>query len=105
MSAEKMTSSVETIEIEAERILEGARGKANEILLKANEEVNRILSSELAMDEVRIEAQEIIRKAREEADKSVIEAKKKASEIGAIIGSKVDKITGRVVRDVSGAEL
>ena len=53
MSTEEMTSNVETIEVEAERILEEARSKANEILLKANEEASKMLSSELPMDEVK----------------------------------------------------
>ena len=53
MSTEKMTSNVETIEAEAEKILEEARSKANEILLKANEEASKILSSSLPVDEVK----------------------------------------------------
>lgn len=105
MSAEEMTSSVETIEVEAERILEEARSKASEILLKANEEANRILSSKLPMDEVKAECERIIHKAREEADKKVEEAKKKASEIKAEVGNKVDKITERIVSNITGAEL
>ena len=105
MSAEEMSSSVETIEVEAERILEEARNRANEILLKANEEANKILSSELPMDEVKAECEKIIRKAREEADKKVEDSKKKAAEIKTEIGNKVDKITERIVSNITGAEL
>ena len=105
MSAEEMTSSVETIEVEAERILEEARNRASEIFLKANEEANKILSSELPMDEVKAECQKIIHKAREEADKKVEEAKKKASEIKTEVGKKVDKITEHIVSNITGAEL
>ena len=105
MSAEEMTSSVETIEVEAERILEEARSKANEILLKANEEANKILSSELPMDEVEAECQKIIHKAREEADKKVEDSRKKAAEIKTEVGNKVDKITERIVSIITGAEL
>lgn len=105
MSAEEMTSSVETIEVEAERILEEARNRANEILLKANKAANKILSSELPMDEVKAECQKIIHKAREEADKKVEDSRQKASEIRATVGNKVDKITERIVSNITGAEL
>ncbi len=105
MPAEEMTSSVETIEVEAEKILEEARSKANGILLKANEEANKILSSELPMDEVDAECQRIIHKAREEADKKIEDSRKKAAEIRTEIGNKVDKITKRIVSNITGAEL
>ena len=105
MSAEEMTSSVETIEVEAERILEEARNRASEILLKANEEASKILSAELPMDEVEAECERIIHKARGEADKKVEEAKKKASEIKTEVGNKVNKITESIVSNITGAEL
>ena len=105
MSTEEMTSNVETIEVEAERILEEARSKANEILLKANEEASKIISSKLPMDEVEAECQKIIHKAREEADKKVEDSRQKASEIKAEVGNKVDKITERIVSNITGAEL
>jgi len=105
MSAEEMTSSVETIEVEAEKILEEARNRASEILVKANEEANKILSSELPMDEVKAECQKIIHKAREEANKKVEDSRKKASEIKTGTGKKVDKITERIVSNITGAEL
>jgi len=105
MSTEEMTSSVETIEVEAEKVLEEARNRSNEILLKANEEVSKILSSELTVDEVKTECEEIIRKAREEADRKVEDSKKKASEIRATIGKKADKIAERIVSNITGAKL
>ena len=105
MSAEEMTSSVETIEAEAEKLLEEARNTANEIIVKANDEANKILSSELSVDEVKAECQEIISKAREEADKKIEDSKKKASEIKTATGNKVDKITERIVNNVTGAKL
>jgi len=105
MSAEEMTSSVETIEAEAEKILEKARNTANEILIRANEDVNKILSSELPMDEVKAECQKIIGKAREEADKKVEDSRQKATEIKAAIGNKVDKVTKRIVSTITGVEL
>ncbi|GAJ18335.1 unnamed protein product, partial [marine sediment metagenome] len=81
------------------------RNRANEILLKANEAANKILSSELPMDEVKAECQKIIHKAREEADKKVEDSRQKASEIRATAGNKVDKITERIVSNITGAEL
>jgi len=105
MSAEEMTSSVETIEIEAEKILEEARSRANEIFLKASEETNQILSSELPMDEIKTECQRIIHKARQEANQNVEDSKQKASEIRAGVGKKVEKITEHIVSIIIGAEL
>ena len=105
MSAEEMTSSVETIEVEAERILEEARNRASEILLKANEEANKILSSDLPMDEVKAECQKIIHKAREEAGKRAEDSKNKASGIKTEIGKKVDTITKHIVSNITGVEL
>ncbi len=102
---EEATSSIEAIESEAEKTLEEARSKANEILLKANEESNKILSSELPMDEVKMKCEQIIHEAREEADKKGEDSKKKASEIRTNIGRKVEKITGRIVNTITGAEL
>ena len=104
MSAEEMTSSVEAIEVEAERILKEAKNRANAILVKANEEANKILSSELPMDEIKAECQKIIHKAREEADKKVEDSRKKASEIKPEIGNKVDKITERIVNNITGVK-
>ena len=105
MSAEEMTSSVETIEVKAEKLLKEARNKANEVLLGANEEINKLLSAELPVDEVKSECEEIIQKAREEADRRVEDSRKKASEIRATVGKKTDVIANRLVSDITGAKL
>ena len=102
MSAEEMTSNVETIEVEAEKVLEEARNRANEILLKANEEASKILSSNLPMDEVKAECERIINTAKGEADKRVEDSRKKASEIKTVVGNKVNKITERIVNNITG---
>ena len=104
MSAEEMTGSVETIEVEAERMLEEARNRANEILLKANEEASKILPSNLPMDEVKAECERIIDTARGEADKNVEEAKKKTSEIKTMVGNKAGKITEQIVNNITGTK-
>ncbi|MFC1897692.1 hypothetical protein ACFLX8_03895 [Chloroflexota bacterium] len=105
MSAEEITSNVETIEVEAKRILEEARNKANEILLKANEAANKTTSHDLPLDEVKAECEHITHQAREEADKKVEDSKKKASEIKSEISKKGNKIIERIVNNVTGAKL
>ena len=59
MPIRKISKSVEDIESEAERILEEARTRANEILLKTKEEAKEILSSQLPMDEVKTECRRL----------------------------------------------
>lgn len=105
MSAEEITSSVETIEIEAEKTLEEARSRANEIILKAKEEASRILSSEVPLDEAKRECEQILSKAREKANQKVEKSKKEASEIRTNAGKKMGKITERIVNIITGAEL
>jgi len=105
MSVEEITSGVETIEVKAEKILEEAQSKANEILLKANEETSKILSAKLPMDEVEAECKRIIAKAREEADKKVKDSRGKASGIKTTVGNKAAKITKRIVSNITGAGL
>ena len=104
MAAKEMKGNVEAIEVEAEKILEEARGKASDILLKANEEVNKILSAKLPMDKVKKEQEKIVNKAKKEADDKVEESKKKASEIKAEVEKKAGKIIERIVGNITGAE-
>ena len=104
MCAEKITSSVENIEIKAEKTLEQARSRASEIILKAKEEAGRILSAEMPMDEVEKEREHILSEARQKANQEVETSKKKASKIRADASKKIEKITGRIVNIVTGAE-
>jgi len=101
---EEVTSSVETIEVEAEKILESARSRANEILLKAKEEAKKISSSELSMDEVKTECESIIGKAREEANKKTEASLLESSEVRARAEEKVGEIVERIVNIVTGAK-
>jgi len=105
MSAKEMRSSVEAIEVEAEKILKEARSKANKILVEASETANKITSSELPEDEIKAEYDRIVNKAKKEANKRVEEAKEKTSEIQTEIGKKMDEITERVVSIITGAEV
>ncbi len=105
MCAEEITSSVETIELEAEKTLEEARSKANEIMLKAKEEASRILSAEMPMDEVKKEREHVLSEARQKANQEVEESEKEASEVRTNAGKKMGKITERIVNIITGAEL
>jgi len=105
MCAEEITSSVETIEVKAEKTLEEARNRANEIILKAKEEASRIPSAEMPMDKVKREREQIISKARQEANQEVEKSQKEASKIRTTAGKKMGKITERIVNTITGAKL
>lgn len=99
----EVTSGIKAIEAEAEKILESARKRGNEILLKATEEASRIISTDLTMGEVKAECEEIVRKAKEEADRKVEDSRKKASKIKADAENKVNGIADRMVNIITGA--
>ena len=105
MSAKEITSSVETIEGEAEKILEEARKRASEIVLKAKEEAAGILSAEVSLDEVKKERKQIIDRAEKKASQEIEDAKKKAAEIRQGVGEKTDKVVARIVSIVVGTEV
>lgn len=104
MSAEQITSSIESIENEAEKTLDKARSRANDIILKAKEEADNVLSSEVPLDDVKGECEQILVKARKKADKDIEASKKKASEIRTGASKKMGKITERIVNIVTGAK-
>lgn len=98
----EVTSSVESIEIEAEKILDEARTRAYEILLKAKEEAKVILSSQVSLDEVKAECDRIISKARVEAEENVVGSEKKASQSSIDADKKIEEIVGLLVSIVIG---
>jgi vacuolar-type H+-ATPase subunit H len=98
----KISNSVETLEVEAQKILEEARTRANEIILKSKEEAKKLLSSQLPLDEVKTERDNIVSKARAEADKKIKDSEKEAVEISTNADKKVKKITELVVNIVTG---
>ena len=100
---EKVTSNIENLEIEAEKSLDAARVKANEILAEANKKSQDILSSPLSFDDVKAESQKIIKKAQQEAEEEVDNAKKQADVIRSGNVEKVDEIIDRMVKLVTGA--
>jgi len=100
--AKEITSSVEALEVEAERILEEAKARANEIILASKDEAKRVLSSELALDEAKAECETIVSKARVEADKRIKESERRSAEISANADKKAKKITDLLVNIVRG---
>jgi len=104
MSAEEIATSVETIEIEAERKLEEARKRANEIALNAREEASRILAAEVSLGEAKKEYEQILDKAREKAKQEVETAQKTATEIKSTTGKRTGGIVKHIVNVVTGVE-
>jgi len=98
----EITSSVEALEVEAEKILAEAKTRASEIVLEAKEKVKKMLSSQLPLDEVKTECEKIISKARAEADKKIKDSEKRAAEININADKKVKEITELVVNIVRG---
>jgi len=101
--ARDIAGGVKNIEVEAERILEEARGQADEILVRAKQEAKQILSSELPMDEVKPQCEETIGKAREQADQEMKSSQRRASEIGANADKKVEEVVKLMVSIITGA--
>jgi vacuolar-type H+-ATPase subunit H len=100
--AKEITSNVEALEVEAEKILEEARTRANQILLEAREETKKMLSSQLPLEAVQTECDKIVSKARAEADEKIKDSEKKAAEIGINADKKVKEITELLVNIVRG---
>jgi len=101
---EEITTDIETIEAEAEKITNSAKSRADEILLKAKEEANQILSRDFPMEEVKTECQNIVRRAREEAERKVEDSTKRAAQIRANADSKIAKIAERMTSILTGVK-
>jgi vacuolar-type H+-ATPase subunit H len=100
--AKEITSNVEALEAEAEKILAEARTRASEILLEAKEEAKKIVSSQLPLNEIKTECDKIVSKARAEADEKIKDSEKKAAEISINADKKVKELTELVVNIVRG---
>jgi len=105
MSVEEIAGSVESIEAQAEKVLEDARSKASAIILKSKDDAEKVLDANLSLDEVKKERERIIKQAEQKAEQEVGEAKKKASEIRNGVETQVGKVVDRIVSAVTGAEL
>jgi len=100
--SEKITDSVEAIEVEAEKILQEARNRANQILLEAKEESKKMLSSPLPLDAIRAECESIVSKARTDADQTIKDSDKKAAETAANAEKKLEETVQLMVNIIAG---
>ncbi len=100
--AKEITSSVEALEGEAEKILARAKTRAGEILLEAREEARRVLSSQLPLDQVKTEADRIVSKARAEAQSKIRDSERQAAQISISADKKIEELTKLVVNIVRG---
>ena len=105
MSAEKITASVENIEVKAEKVLEEARSRASEIIMKAKDEAGKILAAELSLDEVAKEREQIIKQAEQKAAREIEAAQKRAVAMKEGAGKKTGEIAKRIASVVSGVEV
>ena len=99
---EKLSVSVAAVEKEANKILDAARIKSTDILIKSREEVNRITSASLELGEVESEREKIIKVAQDEATHKLKNSKAEASRIRENIGDKETSIVKRLVEMVTG---
>lgn len=105
MSLEKSAINVETIEAEAEKIIQMARSRASEILMKANEEANNILNSRTALEPVKVECENILQKAKKESEARVEEARIKATVIKGEMSKKGQGLVSRMVNEITGVNV
>ena len=94
---ENITSSVEAIENEAQKILDSAEKQANEILLEAADKAKKISSSKLALDDVQVEASETIQKARQQAEEMAKSAQQESLKLRSTSEAKINTITKRIL--------
>jgi vacuolar-type H+-ATPase subunit H len=102
MAKENVVDSVETIEAEAEKLLQDARSKAEEIQLKAKEESKKILNSELSVADAEAECEATINRAREESDKIIRDSKTRADEIKTNAKGKTREFVSSIVAIITG---
>lgn len=103
MTEKKISGGVESIEAEADKILEEARAKANKTILKYKEEAAEILSSDLSMSKVETKCKKLINKAKEEAEQDIKNSRDDASKINtAVAGKKIENSVKRIVNIVTG---
>ena len=102
--AEDVVNLIAQIEAQSQKLLDDARAKAAEIILKSKEEIGKIQSESLPVDDVKRDCEKIVSEAEKESEKIIDEAKKKADEIKNAVAKKIDKIAERVANTVVGVE-
>ncbi|MFC1934068.1 hypothetical protein ACFLWC_06630 [Chloroflexota bacterium] len=99
---ESISSSVEAVESEAQKILESARTRANEILLEARETAKKISSSKLSMDDVQVESLNITHSASEEAKRKIEASHSESDQLETRAGKKVNELVELIFNIVTG---
>ena len=102
MAVEDVGQNLEAIERQAEKVLEEARARHREIVDQARKERDRILASELAVDEIRGECRKVVDLAEQEAEQIVEKAAREAEKIRTKAEGKVEQIVQRMVRAIRG---
>jgi cell division septum initiation protein DivIVA len=98
-----LASGMENIEAEAAKTLESARNRASEILVKARDEINRILTEEPVMDDIKAECGNLVRKAKQEASKMREDSRIQVAQIRQKADKRAEKIAKRMVSIITGA--
>ena len=102
MTSDKVSTSVASIEHEAENILESAKKQAGEIVLKAKDEAKSIVSCKPPVEEFQKESANIVQKATKSADEKVQDAEKEYARILKHAGPRIDELSERILNIVTG---
>ena len=102
--AEDVVNLIAQIEAQSQSLLDDARAKAAEIILKSKEQIGKIQAEALPVDDVKKDCEKIVADAKEEAEKIIDEAKKKAEEIKKAVAKKIDKIVEKVANTIVGMQ-
>ena len=102
MTSDKVSTSVASIEHEAENILESAKKQAGEIVLKAKDEAKSIVSCKPPVEEFQKESANIVQKATKSADEKVQDAEKEYARIIKHAESRIDELSERILNIVTG---
>ncbi len=100
--ASDIQGSVQAMEAEAAKVLEEARSKASDILLKAREEARSMSFAELPLDDVKAECDRMVKDAEQKAATDIQQAEKQADDIRSSAGVKTDQYTKLMVSIVRG---
>ena len=102
MTSDEVSTSVASIEKEAENILEAAKKQAGEIILKAKDEAKSIVSCKPPVDEFKKESASIVQKATKSADKKIKDAEQEYARIIKLSESRIDALSERIMNIVTG---
>jgi hypothetical protein len=103
--ASDITGSVQAMEAEAARVMEEAKAKAADILQKTRDEVRKMASEQLPLDDVKAEGAKIVKDARDKAEAETKQAEKHAADIKASAAGKTDEYAKSMVSIVLGEKL